>query len=436
MSTLTSLHAPPAPAASSAKLSAKGLVTLGLALVMFAYAAILVAGWGKPGSWIIDDKGTITFTDFTALYGAGRLALEGKAALAYDWAAHAEAMSAAIGRAAQHFPYPYPPTFFAIVAPLSALPYLPALLVWMGLTLALHLYTCARIVGSWQGAIWLGAMIVTLANIIAGQNGFLTAALMGAGLLLVPARPMLAGVLLGLLAYKPHLGLLLPIALAAAGQWRVFGTATATVIAAALVTLGVFGLEPWWAFLDNLGRFGSEIATERFSVTNKLQSAYGFLSSLGVPKPVSMAIQLALAAFLVAATALIWRSTAPTSLKAAWLSTASVLMSPYVYIYDLTLLAVAQAFLLRHWLRPPGPDPLIGESHISPEVAVSPGFTGREAILLLAANALIVLMMSIKLPMGFTGSLFLLGAIAYEARSSIAASWPRWRRGRAEPRAP
>ena len=401
MSTMTPRAEAPPENRAAKKLTPAQLVTLGLALVMAGYLAILVGGFGKAGSWIVDDKGQITFTDFTALYGAGRLALEGNAALAYDWTAHAEAMSRAIGRAAQQFPFPYPPMFLAVISPFAALPYVPALLVWIGLTLALYLYTCANIVGRWQGALWLGAMIVTLGNIIAGQNGFLTAALMGSGLLLVPTRPVIAGILLGALAYKPHLGLLLPVALAAAGQWRAFASAAATVCISAIAALAIFGIEPWQAFVGYLSRFGAEVATERFMVTHKLQSAYGFLSTLGAPKALVMPVQVALTATLVVLTAIIWRNAAPHALKAAFLIVAATLVSPYVFVYDLTLLAVAQAFLLRHWL--------------------STGLGQREAIILLAVNTLVVLMMTIKLPMGFLGSLFLLGAVLYEVRAHM--SW-------------
>lgn len=389
----------PGDIANTAEPSSTQLVTLGLALVMAGYLAILIGGVGKPGSWLIDDQGQVTFTDFTAIYGAGRLALEGHAVQAYDWATHAQAMSRAIGRTAQQFPFPNPPTFLAVIAPFAALPYVPALIVWLAITFALYLYTCASIVGRWQGAVWLGAMIVTLANIIAGQNGFLTAAFMGSGLLLAPTRPVIAGILLGALAYKPHLGLLLPIALAASGQWRTFAAAAATVTASALAALALFGVEPWWAFLDNIGRFGTAIATERFSVTNKLQSAYGFLATSGLPKGLAMTAQVGLAAGLVAQTALVWRSAAPYALKAAWLIAASVLMSPYVYVYDLTLLAIAQAFLLRHWL--------------------GTGLEKRETMILLAVNTLIALMMTIKLPMGFPGTILLLAAVLHEIRNHV-----------------
>lgn len=380
------------------RLSPSQLLTFALCLVIAGYAAILVSGIGQPESWLIDDKGRPAFTDFAALWGAGHLALEGRAIAAYDWAAHAEAMSIAMGRPAQQFPFAYPPTFLAIIAPFAALPYITSLALWIGATLALYLYAAARIAGRWEAAIWIGAMIVTLGNIIAGQNGFLTAGLMGLGLLMLHDRPVLAGILLGALAYKPHLGLLLPVALAAAGCWRAFASAAATVIASALAATALFGLEPWAAFVDGAARFSAEIITERFSVTNKLQSAYGFLATLGMPKGLAMAAQLALLAALIGSSAWIWRSPAPHALKAAFLVTASALMSPYVYVYDLTLLAIAQAFLLRHWL--------------------ATGFDKREAIILLAVNTLVVLMITIKIPMGFLASLFLLAAILDELRAN------------------
>jgi hypothetical protein len=220
---------------------------------------------------------------------------------------------------------------------------------------------------------------------------------------------VLAGVMLGALAYKPHLGLLLPVALAAAGHWRAFASAAATVVLSVLAALALFGIEPWLAFLDNLGRFGAEVATERFMITHKLQSAYGFLATLGAPKGVAMAAQIVLTATLVGLTFLVWRSNAAHEVKAAFLITAAALVGPYVFVYDLTLIAVAQAFLLRHWL--------------------TAGLYRREVILLLAVNTLIVLMMTVKLPMGFLGSLVLLAAVLHLARPHMTSAMPLPRAG-------
>ncbi len=62
-------------------------------------------------------------------------------------------------------------------------------------------------------------------------------------LVLVPQRPILAGVLAGLLTIKPHLGLILPFCFIAGGHWRTFVSASITVIVLVLVTGIGFGFE-------------------------------------------------------------------------------------------------------------------------------------------------------------------------------------------------
>ncbi len=55
-------------------------------------------------------------------------------------------------------------------------------------------------------------------NATYGQNGFLSAALLAGATHHLDKRPAVAGVCFGLLAYKPQLGLAVPLALAATGR--------------------------------------------------------------------------------------------------------------------------------------------------------------------------------------------------------------------------
>ncbi len=59
---------------------------------------------------------------------------------------------------------------------------------------------------------------------------------------------------------------------------------------------------------------------------------------------------MTLLSFLACATAVIrlWRSGAAYELKAAGLAAATLLATPYLFVYDLPILAVAMAFLYRH----------------------------------------------------------------------------------------
>ena len=69
-------------------------------------------------------------------------------------------------------------------------------------------------------------------NLGFGQNGFLTAALLIGGIRLTPSRQLIGGALLGLLAYKPQFGLVVAVAVIAAGLWRAAFAAVLTIGAA------------------------------------------------------------------------------------------------------------------------------------------------------------------------------------------------------------
>ena len=90
------------------------------------------------------------------------------------------------------------------------------------------------------------AVLLTVTH---GQNAFLTAGLLSWGLLLLPAQPVAAGVLIGALAFKPQLALLLPVALIAGGNWRAIVAASLTVLGLSAATVILFGAEIWRDFL-------------------------------------------------------------------------------------------------------------------------------------------------------------------------------------------
>ncbi len=84
------------------------------------------------------------------------------------------------------------------------------------------------------------------------QNGFLSTARLGGAAVWLDRRPALAGVCLGCLAYKPQLGIIVPLALAAAGRWRSFAVAAATVAILAGLATVAFGMDIWPAFMADM----------------------------------------------------------------------------------------------------------------------------------------------------------------------------------------
>jgi arabinofuranan 3-O-arabinosyltransferase len=321
------------------------VISLGVLIGYLASLALMAV----DRTWIVDTAGRPIPTDFIAIWSAGRLALSGAALSAYDGALQHAAEAAAIGRDfAGRYGWPYPPIFLFVASTLARLPYAWAFALFVSVCGALHGLSIAAITRRLGGAIAAFAAPWALACVMVGQNGFLTAAIIGAALLTLDKRPALSGVLLGILTYKPHFGLLFPLALMVSGRWRVFAWATVSALCLAGLSSTVFGVDTFMAFLHGLPRTTRTLVTDGGVGWNKLQSVYGLARSLGAPNAPSWAAQGAMSIACGGAVAVLWRGRAPIELKAAALAVAAVMVTPYVFAYDLPVLSVAAAFLYRH----------------------------------------------------------------------------------------
>ena len=198
---------------------------------------------------------------------------------------------------------------------------------------------------TWDWLLLALAFPAVLINVGHGQNGFLTAALLGAALLKLDRAPLAAGILFGLLAYKPQFGLMIPIVLMASGRWRCFAAAAATVLVLTIATTLAFGPHVWQAFLAST-RFTRVVALEQGDTGwYKIQSLFAWARMWGAPVPYAYALQGALAVALGAALIWLWRSAASYPLKAAALCLAAILATPYSFDYDMVALALPIAFL-------------------------------------------------------------------------------------------
>jgi alpha-1,2-mannosyltransferase len=190
-------------------------------------------------------------------------------------------------------------------------------------------------------AVSFPAVFVNLGH---GHNGFLTAALIGFGLLLLDSRPIAAGILFGLLAYKPQFGLLIPVVLIATGRWKTFAAAAATVALLVLAATLAFGTDVWPAFLEG-SRFTRDVVLEAGETGwHKIQSVFAWARMWGAPVSLAYAVQLLVTLALAVALTWLWRSPSSPQLKAAGLILAALLATPYSLDYDLMVLAPAIAF--------------------------------------------------------------------------------------------
>ncbi|HET7884663.1 MAG TPA: glycosyltransferase family 87 protein [Bradyrhizobium sp.] len=299
--------------------------------------------------WLFDENGLGIPTDFVNVWSAGRLVLDGHPALAYDWDIQKQVQVAVLGQSYPgNFAWHYPPPFLFVAAVLAHFPYAVAFVGWVAISFLPYLAVMRAIVGRAFGFLLAAAFPVVFTNTLVGQNGFLTASLIGGTLVAMPRWPVLSGICLGLLSYKPQYGLLFPLVLIAASQWRVFFTAGVVATLLAAVSWLAFGTESWQAFVHWLPMFNQAFLVEGRAPWGKLQSIFGLTRYFGGPEALAWALQWMLSVAVAVALALVWRSREIRyELKAASLAAGALLVTPYLFLYDEMVLAIAVAFLVR-----------------------------------------------------------------------------------------
>jgi hypothetical protein len=352
--------------------------------------------------WIYDPNGLGIPTDFVNVWAAGRLVLDGHPAQAYDWDIQKQVELALLGQDfSGYFAWHYPPPFLFVASLLAQFPYSVAFIGWVSASFLPYLAMMRAIVGRPFGLMLAAAFPMVFNNTLVGQNGFLTAALIGGTLYLLPVRPVLAGVCLGLLSYKPQYGLLFPIVLITASQWTVIFTAGLVAAAMAFVSWLAFGADTWQAFFHWVPMFSQAFLTEGKATWWKLQSLFSLVRYFGGSEYLAWIFQWVLTASVAVVLTLMWRSRVSYPLKAAALAAGTLLTTPYLFMYDMMVLAVPVAFLVRLGLRT--------------------GFRAYELPALGCALALVVSFVFLGQPVGLGATLIVSGLLLRRAG-------PWWRR--------
>ena len=292
---------------------------------------------------------TPTGRDFISFWGAAKIVLAGNPAAVYDLEALHALQSSVATFDDGKMPFAYPPAFLLLVLPFGLWSFPAAMALWSAATFGVYLAVARR---AFPGAGWLPAAFAPVfATAVIGQNGFVTASIFIGGLYLLRSRAFAAGLLLGCLAIKPQLGVLLPIALVAGGQWRAIGGAALSSIGVLLLGLLVFGVATTEAWVAQMPLFG-EIARDGLVGWGKLASVYAALRQAGLSPEVALAWHGAVALGAAVLVWRVWRSEAPHMAKVAVLAAATMLISPYLFLYDGVILAVPFLWLASRGERP------------------------------------------------------------------------------------
>ncbi len=280
------------------------------------------------------------FADYVSFWSAGRLALAGQPAAVYDVARHWAVQRSVFPRFGYEAFF-YPPVFLLLCTPLALPGFYPSFIGFLGFGLLGYGLAMRRLLPG-AGVLFLGFPAVAM-NLIYGQNGFLTALLFAAALLALPRRALLAGMCFGCLSYKPHLAFAIPLALAAARQWRALLAMAGTVALLALGSLAAFGAATWQAFFTH-AVMARRTLTVGLVNNDGWASLYRAALQLGGTPAVAGALQAAMSLGVLAAMVLACRRR-PAAITGV-LPLAALAATPFLLVYDLTLLAIPMAWML------------------------------------------------------------------------------------------
>ncbi|WP_271613753.1 glycosyltransferase family 87 protein [Bradyrhizobium sp. CCBAU 51627] len=282
--------------------------------------------------------------DFINYWSGAYLALHGRAAEVYDFVAFHDFETSVVGPHIDFYHYSYPPVLLLLTAPLALVPYVPALFAWLAATWY-GFYRALKLAAADNALLLSLAAPAMFINAIGGQNGALTAAVMGGGLLLVDRRPTIAGILFGLLVYKPHLALMLPVAMIAGRRWRVVIAAGVTAVLLIAASVVVFGPAVWAEYQHNVSVLRTVILEDGAGVWHRMVSVFVSVRRLGGGVALSYAVQglFALATALVVGWS--WLRNDPVHIRNALVVVGTCLATPYLQDYDLVIGAFAVVWL-------------------------------------------------------------------------------------------
>jgi alpha-1,2-mannosyltransferase len=305
---------------------------LGVMLYLLSQSRGMVLANGQP-----------LFGDFVGFWSAGRAALDGHAASVHDVATTRAYQEIAAPGLTYFTAWVAPPTFLLVSAAFATLPYPAAAILFLLIGAALYLYAARQLLPDARALILAVTLPAALYHLGSVQTGLLVAGISGLALVWLDKRPLTAGALVGLLAIKPHLAILWPVMLALSGRWRAFGAAAVSTTVFVVIAGLVFGFDAYLRFFENLS-FASDLVNDQSISTPSYAGLYANLVALGVPRGIATgvwAVSVVVAVFL---SCLMFVRRDRKAAGAA-LCSATLLMSPYLFFYDFTLLGVGAALL-------------------------------------------------------------------------------------------
>lgn len=317
------------------------LIATVIALVSFSGAFLT---FFLPAAHGLDITGHPIGRDFINMWVGAHAIAENNIALLFDRSGYNVFLDQLWGTDLPVHYWSYPPLIFPFVTPFAAMPYFAALLLWTGLGIALMCWVL-RQAAPQASLSWYLLLIfapASIVNLLSGQNGFISAGLFVGGLALTKTRPILAGILFGLLTFKPHLGLLIPLVLLIEKQWRTIAAAAITSLALAGLSIALYGTAPWHDFLT-ITRDYQLFLLESFKgfYAAMMPGLFASFRLIGLNYETAMTLHVLLALPFAAAALWIVRREDLSARAILAITLAAFVITPYGFNYDMTGITLA-----------------------------------------------------------------------------------------------
>lgn len=310
---------------------------LGALAAVVAFKTVWFARWG---GWTGRE-----LADFDTFHIVAQRVWRGGLDQVYHFEALLKMQVEAAGGATGFMPWTYPPQYDLLLAPFALLPVGVAYLLFTTATLALYLAVLRRIAGVNFAPVLVILFPALAITIGAGQNGFLTGALIALVCLNVERRPRLAGLALGAMVIKPHLAIAVGVYLLATRRWAALATAAIVVLASSLLCTLLFGWQIWAAWLGAIRESASYLAQGSYPLYRMI-SAYAALYKAGFPANVAFSGQVTVAGLALLAVLVGTARGTSSKFELGIAVMVSVMISPYAYDYDLPMLGIGLALIL------------------------------------------------------------------------------------------
>ncbi|WER46717.1 glycosyltransferase family 87 protein [Cupriavidus sp. WKF15] len=318
--------------------------------MLLVYLVFMVL-WAWESKGFTSDRVVRPGGDYSVFWSASYLVLKHSAAQVYDYASLKPvimAFGAVKGDGNFYLPWLYPPTYLLLVLPLSLLPFAVSYVLFIFGTAAIYVTALFRILDLEdvpRHLLWLPVIAFpgVLEAAMIGQNALLTAGIAAWSLIQLRRRPVVAGMLIGVLSVKPQLAIVFPIAMIAAGEWKPFFVAAATALTMAALSIVLFGWQPFSVFLADGRSVAAHVLEQGERGWFSSPTVFAMMRTFGASVPAAYVAQLISAAFGIVVLVKVWRGQTPMALRVAVVAAATVLITPYLWFYELTWLGIAIA---------------------------------------------------------------------------------------------